>query len=758
MTNFYINPNEDVNKQNNNAYFNQFTSIRPTGLIPDNRPNKKYHEDILVDKGLIKNSSPAPLNYLSSFFDLAQQAIENKGEYGYYPIFSLVSGQSYKRNIFLSNNTIDEGQQANSTVGTFSVKGIDKDQKFSLVEDYPNQYDNKYFRITENNILKTNEVFYHSLDSSFRIKVKYEGRKFSVVKEFTIVVNKVFSGLVESGSDIEVSFDDSEFNLKFENVSNPGIIFMSKISSYPGFTMYSIQPTCSVNGDIEIVVNKPSLSSSSVIMQIEYNEDTGDIVFKHIPSETNNGQIKAIIDSSSIQSVIPDSLSENISTLDVNDPVLVHPTWVVTDVCQNNVISYSTCVSGGNSTLNCGGSLTPQYDNAECPPGQRRVATGIDWGQSTIFVGSECGCWEDSAIDVMTVVDLAALLLTGIAGPRAAVCALSSWIKPYLIDKIRTLTAREIRYGLIRASVLAIRTSIDDLGRAIQNLNIAKSSLLTRIENLNVAIELFQNQVTSITNNITALGDEFYRRFNFRIGPDYGGIRPDPDPVINNYITRMDNMLERKGEFQAMVDERIASRNQQASQLTTVETSIQQKATERAAKQWEMTTKEIEESSIRIEISNMIQEWNNAKSSWDTATSALYAAGAAAASAANLLLALNTISYKKTCNLPLVLDESPTGNCECKCPDPCEVEPDCGPRCTDPCSPCVEGVCEPIECPPGQSCCGGECCGGVCCDDVCCGSGEICCDGSCCDGECEENTCCATGLGVNHLYKDSIIP
>lgn len=734
MTNFYINPDNNTNKQNINAYYNQFTSIRPTGIIPDNRPNIKYHKNILSDKGDIKSSSLAPLDYFSSFFDFIQQSIQDKKEYGYYPIFSLIPKKFSRWDIFLSNNTIDEGQEPGSTIGVLSIKGIDKDQKFSLIEDYNNQYDNQYFKIIDNNILKTNEIFYYGLNSSYKIKVRYEGKKFSTEKEFTIVVKKVSSDLVESGSDVEVSFDDSEFNLKFENVSTPGSIFMSKISSYPGFTTYSIESTCSVTGDIEIVVNKPSLSSSSVIMQVDYDEDTGDIVFKRIPSQTNNGQIRAIINSSSIQSVIPEALNESISILDIDDPIMVHPTWVVQDVCQNNPISYSTCVSGGNSTLNCGGTLTTQYDDDPCPPGQRRVATSLNFEQTRIFVPSQCGCWEDSAVDVMTVADAATLVLTGLAAPRALVCGLSASIKPYLRDKARMLTARQITYGLLRGSILALRTSIDDLGRAIQNLNITGQSLSTAIENLDYTIGVFQRQVTSITNDIAALGDEFYRRFNFRIGPEYGGISPDPNPVINEYMKRMDDMYDRLGQFQGMLDERTAIRNQKATQLATTRSTISQKTAERTAKQAEMNTLSTQADSIRSEISNMIEAGNAAKSSWEAATAALYATGAALASGGALLAYLNTISYKKSCDSPLVLDESPTGNCECKCPDPCQIEPECGPRCIDPCSPCVEGACQPIECPPEQICCGGVCC----------------------DGECSDNTCCSAGLSLSSM--SDIIP
>jgi len=88
MTNFYINPDNDHNQQNNNAYYNQFTSIRPTGLIPDNRPNIKYQEDISSDKGIVKNASPAPTHHSSDFMDFVALAIGNKENNGYYPIFN----------------------------------------------------------------------------------------------------------------------------------------------------------------------------------------------------------------------------------------------------------------------------------------------------------------------------------------------------------------------------------------------------------------------------------------------------------------------------------------------------------------------------------------------------------------------------------------------------------------------------------------------------------------------------------------------
>jgi hypothetical protein len=73
---------------------------------------------------------------------------------------------------------------------------------------------------------------------------------------------------------------------------------------------------------------------------------------------------------------------------------------------------------------------------------------------------------------------------------------------------------------------------------------------------------------------------------------------------------------------------------------------------------------------------------------------------------------------------------------------------------------CKENPCDHSCCDSDESCCGTECCpnDNNCCEGVCCASGEICCNGVCCSGDCEENTCCATGLSVNHLYNNSIIP
>lgn len=46
MSTFSIDPSNEDNKQNDNAYYNQFRAIQPTGITPENRPNIRYNKSL----------------------------------------------------------------------------------------------------------------------------------------------------------------------------------------------------------------------------------------------------------------------------------------------------------------------------------------------------------------------------------------------------------------------------------------------------------------------------------------------------------------------------------------------------------------------------------------------------------------------------------------------------------------------------------------------------------------------------------------
>jgi hypothetical protein len=80
MTIFNIDPNSDSNKQNDNAYFNQFISIQPTGTAPLNHPNIRYNKSLFdqnANSSTYNTNSTQNNNARSVIADWTARAVRN---------------------------------------------------------------------------------------------------------------------------------------------------------------------------------------------------------------------------------------------------------------------------------------------------------------------------------------------------------------------------------------------------------------------------------------------------------------------------------------------------------------------------------------------------------------------------------------------------------------------------------------------------------------------------------------------------------
>lgn len=581
-----------------------------------------------------------------------------------------------KVKIILSNNTIEENKNLNSTVGFLSINEKDSNQRFSFKIDYENQYDNDKF-IIKNNTIQSNYVFDYFSSRLYTIKVHYEGKKFSGEQEFQIIIkSKNESESIQSGSDVEVSFKNSELALKFENISSEGDVSFNRTFSNSDYGIYNIQSTCEFDGNLEITINRTGLNSQSAIFQLDYDEDSEETIFKNITSQSINGQIKGIIAQSQILNAFSDGGSGIVNT-DV----------VVLSLCETNIFTYSTCTSGGNSTLNCGGTLTPQYDDLPCPGSQTRVATGISLsGSSSLFIGSDCGCWTESSTDIATIVDLVMTVVPIIAGPKAAVCAISPFVKEFFKDKGRQILAKQIAIRTKDAAIAAARASIQVLNQRIQSIRQSLVLIPRRISSLRSAEDTSRRTVINLEMNVENLRNQFRRFFGFSYSPESRLIIPSPrNPNYNRYmemsgqIDRIDDLIAKKN---IEIENISRYRRQQENLERQLTSELENKQSQIYAKLFEiqgdghgtpglMQQKEELENLLR----NLTQEVTDYKNTWESAKSTLIASGAAAASA---VAAINTINVEKTCESPKTLNET---TCECECPDPLCQEPDC---CTSP--------------------------------------------------------------------------
>jgi hypothetical protein len=80
MSLFNIDPSEPLNQQNDNAYYNQFTSVQPTGTAPLNHPNIRYNKSLFdqnANLSTYNTNSTQNNNARSVIADWTARAVRN---------------------------------------------------------------------------------------------------------------------------------------------------------------------------------------------------------------------------------------------------------------------------------------------------------------------------------------------------------------------------------------------------------------------------------------------------------------------------------------------------------------------------------------------------------------------------------------------------------------------------------------------------------------------------------------------------------
>lgn len=142
MTNFYINPDNNTNKQNINAYYNQFRAIQPTGITPENRPNIRYNKSLFdqnKDYSTYNTNITENNNARSITTDWTAQSIRNFK----YNILLNEFAPGYPLNY--TYNLCDQKLSSVFSIGSYTHYSIDQ----SVSTNYPK---NHSLSVIQNNI------------------------------------------------------------------------------------------------------------------------------------------------------------------------------------------------------------------------------------------------------------------------------------------------------------------------------------------------------------------------------------------------------------------------------------------------------------------------------------------------------------------------------------------------------------------------------------------------------------------------------